>query len=220
MKKIITDIEKLSERADEIDVRKEGELARSIVLDLKDILRSKKDIVALSAPQIGISKRIFVIKFNNELKSFINPIISGTKGLELSREKCSSIPKKQYILPRHNEIEVVYQTPLGKVESRKLIGLAAKVFQHQMNHLDGLLISDIGFEVDKDFDKATEEERQEVIQAYLESLDIRQKEVEKEISENEDLKKMSDAVEFIGKLQKGEIEIQPIEKKSNEPKEE
>lgn len=206
MKEIITDAEKLSERCEEIDIRKENALMREIIVELKDTLRST-DGVGLSANQIGYDKRIFVINFSGDLRSFVNPIITSAKGLTLNREGCLSIPGKEFIRPRNTEITVVYQTPLGKTESRKLVGLAACVFQHELDHLDGLLLSDIGLEITEEFDKATEEEKDQVLQMYLESLDIKKKEVEKEISEDESLKKTSDAIKFIEKLQTGEVEL-------------
>lgn len=207
MKEIVTDVEKLSVRCEEIDIRKENALMREIIVELKDTLRASKTGVGLSANQIGYDKRIFVINFNGDIRSFINPIISNAKGLTLNREGCLSIPNKEYIRPRNTEITVVYQTPLGKTESRKLVGMAAYVFQHELDHLDGLLLSDIGLEITEDFDKASEEEKNQVIDMYLESLDIKKKEVEKEINENESLKKTSDAIKFIEKLQTGEVEL-------------
>lgn len=207
VKEIITDLDKLNDRADEIDTRKENALMREIIIDLKDTIRATKDCVGLAATQIGFNKRIFVINFNGDLRTFINPIISQVKGFTLNREKCMSLPGKEYIRPRHNEISVIYQTPLGKTESRKIVGLAAYVFQHELDHLDGLTIADIGLELDDEFDKATDEEREELINVYLDSLDIKKKQVEKEIQEDETLKKTSDAINFIEKLQKGEVEL-------------
>lgn len=207
MKEIVTDLEKLSERCEEIDIRKDNELMREIILELKDTLRAHKNGVGLAAPQIGYDKRIFVINFNGDLRTFINPIISEANNLTLNREGCLSLPGKEYIRPRHSKITVVYQTPLGKIESRQMFGLAACVFQHELDHLDGLLLSDIGLEVTEEFDKATEEERDELLQAYLDSLDIKKKEIDKEIEEDADLKQTSDAIKFIEKVQKGEVEL-------------
>jgi peptide deformylase len=206
---IITDIEKLSFRADEIDVRKENDKVREITVALKNTIR-EKNIVSLSANQIGFDKRIFVINFNGDLRTFINPVITQVKGFELSRETCTSIPDKTFIRPRHNDIMVMYQTPLGKIESKQFMGAAAKVFQHEMDHLDGLLLSDIGLEIDEMFDNATEEERMEVINMYLDSLDIKQKEIDKEIQEDDDLKKISDGIDFMTKVQKGEVQIEQV----------
>ena len=218
VKEIITDLEKLSDRCDEIDVRKENQLMRDIILDLKQTLRENPTGVGLAANQIGYNKRIFVINFNGDLRTFINPIISQVKGFTLNRESCLSLPGKTYIRPRHNEVMVIYQTPLGKTESRKIVGLAAYVFQHELDHLDGLTLADIGLEVGEDFDKATDEERNEVINAYLDSLDIKQKQLEEEIEEDEDLKQTSNAIKFMEALQKGEVELdgQEIVKKSKE----
>ena len=219
MTNIVTDLEQLSIRADEVDVRKENNDIRNIVVKLKEVIR-ENNLTSLAAPQIGIDRRIFVINFNGDMRAFINPIITEVKGIELSRETCSSIPDKTYIRPRHNEITTMYQTPLGKIESKKLLGASARVFQHCIDHLDGLLLSDIGLEIDEMFDKAIEEERLEVINMYLDSLDIKRKDIEKEIAEDKDLKEISDAVKFMESVEKGEIQVEqvPIEKEQ-EPEE-
>lgn len=206
MKEIITDYEKLSEWSDEIEPGKGGKNTQEIVLELKKVVR-EKNLKGLSAPQIGYNKRIFVINFNGDIRSFINPIIKGAEGIELSRETCSSIPNKTFIRIRNSSIDVAYMTPLGKIESRKMFGLAATVFQHHMDHLNGLLISDVGLEIDEAFDAATEEEREEVISAYLDSLDLHRKQLAEEISSDEDLSKMEKAIEFLEKVQNGEVEI-------------
>lgn len=211
VKEIITDVEKLSERCDEIDIRKENNEMRQIILDLKHTLAEHKKGAALAAPQIGYNKRIFVINFNGDMRTFINPVISSTKNLTLNREECLSLPNKSYIRPRHTEITVLYQTPLGKTESRKLVGLSAYVFQHELDHLDGLLLSDIGLEVDENFDKATEEEKDEILKSYMESLDLKRSVLETEINEDKELKQTSDAIKFMEGVQRGEIQFLPEE---------
>ena len=206
IKEIITDVDELSGRCDEIDIRKDNKLMRDIILCLKDAIR-EKNLTNLSAPEIGFDKRIFVINFNGDLRSFVNPIITQVSGLELSREECPSIPGKSFIRPRNNDITVTYQTPLGKIETRRMVGAAAITFQHALDHLDGLLLSDIGLEVGEDFDNATEEERRELIEAYLDTLDAREKEAKAEVEKDETLKKTADAIDFIEKVQSGEVKI-------------
>ena len=202
MKEIVKDIDILSQRSDEVDIRKQNELIRSAIVSLKEIIRDK-NLTYLTAPQINIPIRVFVINFNGSLRSFINPIISQTKGFQLSREKCNSLDN-EYIRPRSNNITVMYQTPLGKIESRQMLGQAAIVFQHAVDHLDGLLLSDVGLEVTEEYDKASDEERINLINDYLDSLDIKRKELEKEIEEDPELKQLSDAIDFIESVQKGE----------------
>lgn len=206
---IITDVEKLSIRADEVDVRKDNKQMREITVALKNTVR-EHNLLSLTATQIGFEKRIFVINFNGDIRTFINPMIMNVKGFELSRETCSSIPGKTFIRPRHNDIQIMYQTPLGKIESKQFMGAAAKVFQHCIDHLDGLLLSDIGLEIDEMFDNATEEERAEVINMYLDSLDIKQKEVDKEVQTDKELKEIADGIEFMEKVKKGEVQIEQV----------
>ena len=205
LKPIITDEALLSERADEVDTIKEMKEARAIIAELKSIIR-KKELTSLSAPAIGYRKRIFCVNFSDsEIKTFINPIIVKAEGLVLSDEKCTSIPGKRFILPRNNKVSIMYTSPLGKVESREVSGVAASVIQHEIHHLDGILCSDIGLEVDEMFDNATQEEREQVIGMYLDSLDIKQKELDKQIEEDADLKQIADATKFMEKVQSGEV---------------
>lgn len=203
---IITDYDKLSERAEEIDTRKENSLLREIIIKLKQTIK-ENNLPGLSAPQIGYNKRVFCINFKGDVRTFINPVITEIKGLEMSKEECPSLPGRLFIRPRHNKVSAIYQTPLGKTESRTFIGLAARLFQHEIDHLDGLLLSDIGLEIDEAFESATDDERAEVIKMYLESLDIKQKGLEKDIEETPELKQVSDAIKFMEGVQKGEIKL-------------
>lgn len=221
-KEIIEDLEKLQTRADELDVRKENNLMREITLDLKDWLREHEGYAGISANQLGYSKRVFCINFNGDIRTFINPVISSAKGLTLNREKCASIKDKEYIRPRNTEITLMYQTPLGKVETRKIFGLAACLVQQQVDLLDGITLADIGLEIDKDFDEASEEERNKIIDMYLDSLDIRTKEMNKLLETDPELKQTNDAIKFMEQLQKGEIQLgeSVTETKKAESKEE
>lgn len=207
---IITDYNKLSERCDEFDLTKKNNEAQEIIVKLKQIIRSDETIAGLSAIQIGYNKRIICINFNGDIRTFINPIIEKAEGLELSRESCHSIPGKEYIRIRQNKITVTYQTPLAKIETVELAGMAARVMQHHIDHLDGLLISDVGLEVDEDWDNATDEERQEVIDYYIDSLDLRAKEISKEIAEDKDATQLSNAIKFMNSVREGKTKIEQL----------
>ena len=206
IKTVITDYEAYNDRADEIDLRKESKLAQETILNLKHTMQ-KNNYACLAAPHIGVNKRIVCINFKGQIRTFVNPMIGTVKGLELSRESCPAIPGKQFIRPRHNDIHVMYQTPMGKVESVSFKGLAAKVMQYGIDILDGLLLSDVGLEIDDNWDKATQEERDEVIAMYLESLDLQEKNIKKELKDNPETKQMLDAIEFMQSVQKGETKL-------------
>lgn len=222
MEKIITDLEILCNRSDEIDVKKENEKVRDIILKLKDTIR-ENEIVALSAPQIGENKRIFCLAFNNkkDIHTFINPMIVKSGGIEITKETCSSLPNKTYIHPRFSSIVVIYTTPMGKVETRKLFGKTAQVFQHQLDHLDGILVSDIGLEIDEDFINAPKEEQEQVVKMYIDSLDLREKELKEEIEKDPQLKTQAKAMEFMQKVASGEIKMERVKEEfENVPKNE
>lgn len=215
VREIITDEVVLGSRSDEIDIRKQNTLMREIVHCLKDTMR-EKDLKSLSAPVIGYPYRIFCLNFSDsEIKTFINPMITNAEGIQLAREHCICIPGKEYIRPRNPKIKVIYQNPMGKILSTEFIGLSAVVFQHEMDHLDGILLSDIGLELIDGWDEASDEEKQEVISAYLDSIDLKQKELEKEISEDPELKQTSDAIDFMEKVQRGEVKLERFPIKEN-----
>ena len=210
VKDIVTDELQFSERAVEIDVRTQATEMREIIKALKDTMR-ERGLSSLSAPAIGYNRRIFCIDFkDSEIKTFINPIIVQAKGMQLSIEKCVCIPDKEFMRPRNNDLMIIYQRPTGQIENRQIVGMSAIVFQHELDHLDGLLLSDVGIEIDEDFHNATEEEQQEVINAYLDALDIKKKEIDTEINTNPELKQLSDGIDFMESVYKGETKIEPI----------
>lgn len=210
VREIITDETILGARSDEVDVVKQGTLVRQVIHTIKDTMRGK-NLKHLSAPVIGLPYRIFCMDFSDsEIKTFVNPIITSAEGLQLAREKCECIPDKEFIRPRNPKIKVMYQNPTGKVLQTEFVGLSAVVFQHNIDHLDGVLLSDVGLEIDEQWDKASDEEKKEVINAYLDSLDMKQKELEKEIEEDPDLKRTSDAIDFMTKVQRGEVKFEPV----------
>ena len=212
----------LGHRCDEIDTKKKYHLMRECASELKEVMRAN-NLIALAAPQIGYNCRIFCIQFEKTIKTFINPIITSAKGLELSRESDVSLPGMEFIRVRHNDIVVTYQNPMGKIESGRMVGASATLVQKEIDYLDGLLLSDVGLEVDEDFDNATDEERQEVIDAYLDSIDLMSKKLDDMIHEDKDTKAIAEAIDFIASVEKGEtilsedvITAQRIDKKDTD----
>lgn len=208
MAEIITDYEKLSERSNEIDTTKQNVKMREIVLALKKTIRENK-LLGLAAPQIGYNARIVVINYSGNLVTYINPVIYDAKGLTLSRENCPSIPGKQYIRLRNPEVSVTYITPLGKIKSEKFIGAASCIMQYLCDMIDGVLLSDIGMEIDDAWDTFTEEEKNDLIDCYLESIDLKRKHTHEEIENDPSLKEIDDGIKFMTALQKGEVKLVP-----------
>jgi len=203
------------ERIDEIDSRTSLKEVKDTINKIKTELRKNADLTCLCAPQIGKELRLFVVKTNeNDYKEFLNPmVISKSKEQHLSRERNISVGKKDYIIPRFNEVHVAYQTYDGHVNSETYKGPYGEVVQQMIEMLDGIQIKDYGLEVIPAFDKASDEEKTQVIQMYLDSLKKRAHELAEQINANEELKAINDTIDFNIGLLNGTIK--PIDEKGN-----
>ena len=102
----------------------------------------------LAAPQVGIEQKLLVLnpsgdksKREEEL-ALVNPRILKKKGREWDDEGCLSFPGIRAEVERHVDITVVYQDLDGKEQSLKASGFLARVIQHEMDHLEGVLMVD------------------------------------------------------------------------------
>lgn len=202
-------------RAQEINREKDGKLLREITANIKKTMR-KNGLTSLSAPGIGYNKRVFCIDFSDqEIKTFINPVITNAEGLQLAKEICSSIPGKEYIRPRNTTVDIIYETPTGKIKTNRFSDIAAFVIQHEIDHLECVTLEDIGLEIESDFEEATQDERNEIINMYLDSLDLRQKDLDTEIESDGELKVVSERLKFTEALAKGEITFDKLDELTN-----
>lgn len=123
--------------------------------------------VGIAAPQVGVNKRMFAINCTDFLDenqkqytyTFINPVITY-KSKEMvylpGGEGCLSVDRdtKGLVTPRHLKIQIKssildYETNKLKHVSMTLVGYPAIVFQHEYDHLDGILFTDKMYEVEK-----------------------------------------------------------------------
>ena len=118
------------------------------IKDQLEELFPKHGAYAVSAPQIGILKSVFLIhpKFNhNEFLCVCNPVIKKKSSIINFREGCLSFPKKFKNTIRYNEIVVEFKEPInGKLETKKVLleGIEAIIFQHEIDHFNGVLFKD------------------------------------------------------------------------------
>jgi peptide deformylase len=103
--------------------------------------------IGLSANQVGISKRLCVIDTSIReekmpLIVLINPVIIEKEGKEEAEEGCLSIPGYLSTIKRSARVIVKALDREGKPLKIEAIGLLARVFQHEIDHLDGILIID------------------------------------------------------------------------------
>ncbi|MBU1048764.1 peptide deformylase [Candidatus Bipolaricaulota bacterium] len=99
--------------------------------------------VGLAAPQIGISKRIFVLDANEELYVFINPeLVELSEETEESREGCLSVPGVDASVARSSRAVVEGLNVSGERIRLEGEGMIARAIQHEMDHLNGNLYFD------------------------------------------------------------------------------
>ena len=175
MESIITDLELLMTPSEPLtfltETGAQTEEGTEIISKLKSIMEANQDILALAAPQIGINKRIFCLRFNDQIKTFINPIITKKKGLKIVVETCVSMPGKEIVVGRPEEITVVYYNDEFKYDDNKLLGVAASLFDQQAQILDGVLPSELGLVSDIAIDgKIEEADLTEIIPFYKDTF--------------------------------------------------
>ena len=100
--------------------------------------------IGLAAPQVGVGKRIFVCDVGEqpELHVVVNPVLADFAGEETLIEGCLSIPGKIGDLTRAQSCVLSGLDRRGKRIRIEASGLLARCFQHEVDHLDGILISD------------------------------------------------------------------------------
>lgn len=175
MENIIIDLEKLAQPAEPLTFLTEAgaktEEGSEIVAKIKEVMEANPELLALTAPQIGINKRIFCLRFNDQIKTFINPIITKKKGLNIIIETCASMPGKEIVIGRPEEVTVVYYNEDFKYEDNKLLGAAASLFDQQAQMLDGVLPTELGLVSDIEEDgKIEEADLVEIIPFYKDTF--------------------------------------------------
>lgn len=113
--------------------------------DLTETMK-KAGGVGIAAPQVNVSKRVFIMKSSwfKDPEAIINPVVEyiESKGTKNSTEGCLSIPGKQYKVKRYKEINLSYYNRDAEFVSERATGFRAIVAQHEYDHLNGVLIAD------------------------------------------------------------------------------
>ena len=174
MEQIITDLSILAEPAEPLkfltDKGVEKEEGNEIIAKIKGVMEEDKTILALTAPQIGIKSKIFCIRFNDIIKTFINPIITKKEKFVIRPETFVSMPGQEILITRPEEITIVYYNDEFKYEENKLLGAAARLFDQSTQLLEGVTPADLGListvETDGSLADCTEEEINELVDFY------------------------------------------------------
>ncbi|MBA3047566.1 peptide deformylase [Patescibacteria group bacterium] len=132
-------------RRDEIKTKEFQRLCSDMAKTMEE-----KDGAGLAAPQIGKNIRLVVVRTENSAVCMINPkIIKKSWAKECGEEGCLSVPDVFGKVKRHKKIICKYLDKKGKEIKIEAEGLMARVIQHEIDHLDGVLFIDKARDIKK-----------------------------------------------------------------------
>ncbi len=112
-----------------------------LLADMQETLRHY-DGVGLSAVQIGVLKRVFIIDVGNGVTEYINPTIVSFSGKQKGNEGCLSIPNEWHKVTRPNKVTIQFYDRNGAMHTETYQGLQARAVFHENDHLNGILYTD------------------------------------------------------------------------------
>lgn len=121
-----------------------------VLLDkmLYTVQHPSQDGVGIAAPQVGLNKRIVCVqrfdKPGEPFECYLNAHLDSLGGeIAVGPEGCLSIPGKRGLVPRHTRVLLRYVAPGTREERTEAVeGFTAVIFQHEIDHLDGILYTD------------------------------------------------------------------------------
>ena len=120
-----------------------------LIGDMIDTMK-KADGAGLSAVQVGVLKRVFVVLTEEGVQEFVNPkIIEASGKCPIMEEGCLSVPGRYGKVNRPNKVVIEAQDKTGKKFVKTYTGFEAKAMAHESDHLDGKLYIDIEIKKEK-----------------------------------------------------------------------
>lgn len=117
------------------------EEVKELIQDMKDTLNSEESGTGISAVQIGVLKRVCIIKYDNKEYVLINPVItwkrSGANGIKPFKEGCLSAPGVYTIVNRPQKVICKYLDENWEEQELNQGGWLSAIIQHELDHLDG-----------------------------------------------------------------------------------
>ena len=133
----------LRKKSEEVDIERiKTPEFQELISDMA-LTMQEKDGVGLAAPQIGKNIRIIIFESKDGPMCLINPVLSKNSIMkEWGQEGCLSVPNKYGDVRRHKKTTCTYVDQTGQKHSIVAHGLLARIFQHEIDHLDGILFID------------------------------------------------------------------------------
>lgn len=118
---------------------------RELLRKLDEVMRASKIAVGLAAPQIGQGLRVAAVNVDRSQPTLflINPVVLSTSGKkDVKYESCMSIPFRKGRVERRHKVSVKYSDAEGREQRLDASGFLARVIQHEIDHLNGVLYVD------------------------------------------------------------------------------
>lgn len=109
--------------------------------DMKETLHIEEG-AGLAAPQVGVLRRIAVVEYEDQYYEIINPKILKSSGEAIDDEGCLSVIGVRGKVKRPETITVQYMDRHGEMHKEEITGIPARIFCHEIDHLDGVLFVD------------------------------------------------------------------------------
>jgi peptide deformylase len=117
---------------------------KELAARMLELMREYKG-VGLAAPQVGQNIRMFVMNPTgepNDNRVYVNPVLSEPDGEDAAEEGCLSLPNVNAQISRHKSMHIQAQDLDGKPIEETQSGYIARIWQHEFDHLNGILITD------------------------------------------------------------------------------
>ncbi len=141
LRKILTDKEPALHKTCKPVTAFDGKLHR-LLDDMRETLEQAQG-VGLAAPQVGILRRIVLVDNGEQVLELVNPSLVETSGEQIGAEGCLSVPGKYGLVKRPDYAKVRAQDRNGVWFETDGRGLTARCFCHELDHLDGILYTEV-----------------------------------------------------------------------------
>lgn len=135
--------------ADNPVLRARTKLAAKVTKEIKELIADMMETciaangAGIAAPQVGRSERVCIASIGGKLTALVNPAITRRSDeKDAAEEGCLSLPNVWVSVPRSKEIVLTYVDLRGRAREQLLKDFDARVVQHEVDHLDGVLIVD------------------------------------------------------------------------------
>ena len=141
--RIVTHPEKLNKVCEPVDYKNSRQIANKMIMFLLSHKRIGDNSIGLACNQLGLEGRVLLIKQGNKWTRIINPVIlNRSDETIISKEKCLSVKNKVVKVERHTSIKIYQNVKELEEQVMEFSGLDAIVIQHEIDHLNGILITE------------------------------------------------------------------------------